>query len=397
MFKRFSADNASRPTVKKVSELINTKSHKQKKYISLMVVPSYSTGKTRSLRVPRALFHGVLASLLIVTAVVTGFYLRSNHLMNVAQNLEAALHETEETFSEFRAYAEQVQDDLIETASQIYAELNEVEGRAQDALDEKAEVHRTELEIILEQIEEIERAIRELDEGRQAMMAGLSARAEIIPPIAGILAQLEAAEAALRQSSLLHMPAQEQIGVGLLGGVATAYVPATHDSVQEHLYVLAQEMDIQRLLMENLEAHQALMSVYLLNFPTLWPISGPVSSEFGWRRNPFGGFSSEHHDGIDIRGAAGTIIRAAGGGTVTFEGWRNGYGNTVVIYHGNGIETLYAHNTSNSVSVGDVVARGDVIGRVGRTGRATGNHVHYEVIINGIPVNPRPFLNEFYS
>jgi len=398
MFKRFSADN-NRPSVKKVSELIDTRSHKQKKYISLMLVPSYSSGKTRSLRVPHALFHGVLISLLVITAVVLGLNLRASHFRNMAQGFETALVETEGNFYNFRAYAEQVQDDLIETTAQIYAELNQVEGRAQDALDEKANVHRTELEIILDQIEDIERAIREMDEERQAIVSGLSARADIIPPIVGIMSQLEASEISLRQASLLHAPAEATVGVGLLSlGIAPmAYVSPTHESVQDHLNILMQEMEIQRLLMDNLEAYRSLMCDYLRNFPTLWPVSGNISSGFGWRPNPFGGGGSEFHDGVDIPAPGGTNIRAAGGGVVVFAGWRNGYGNVIIIDHGNGLETLYAHNTTNIAREGDTISRGDIIATVGRTGRATGTHLHFEVLVSGNPVNPRPFMNEFYS
>lgn len=393
--KHFVKDN-TRPSVKKVSQLIDKRSHKQKKYISLMVVPSYSNGKTRSIRIPRVILHGVIMCMLVVTAIVSGLSLRANYFRDVAYGLDATLSETEAEFSEFRSTAEQVQYNLIDTASQIYSELNESEYRAQYALNEQARHHQTELEVILEQVEEIERMIREFDEDRQAVIAGLSSRADVIPPVAGLLSELEASEAELRKLSLLHAPFEEVevVGVALLGGVG--YVAVTHCTVQEHLQLLVSELEVQRKLMQNLEYYRELMYEYLYNFPTLWPIVGEISSGFGWRRNPTG-VGSEHHRGVDIPARTGTQIRAAGGGVVVYAGWRNGYGYTVMINHGNGIVTLYAHNSRNLVTVGQHVARGDVIAHVGSTGRTTGSHLHYEVQINGEAVDPRPFMRELHS
>ena len=396
LFKQFN----KRPTVSKVSRLINHSSHRQKKYISLMVVPSYSTGKTRTLRVPRVFLHSIIAGMLVITAVVTGFYLRSNYFQRMAQDLDMTLVETETRYNEFRAHAEQVQDDLIEVAAQIYEELNETEHRAQSALDEKAQQHQTELEIILDQIDIIEQQIREFDEDLQAIIGGLSNRGRVIPPVAALVEQLEASQANLRQQSLIHNPPIEEVaayGIVALGGNASAYVPVDHSSVQEHLQLLVDELAVQRLLMECLEHHRGLMDRYLRNFPTLWPVSGRISSGFGWRRNPFGGRNSEWHSGVDIPARTGTAIRAAGGGVVVFSGWRNGYGNTIIIDHGSGIRTLYAHNSRNLAAVGQQVARGDTIAHVGTTGRTTGAHLHYEVKVNGVAVDPLPFMKEHHS
>jgi len=300
--RRSSQDSTRRPAVKSVNQLINNKSHKQKKYISLMVVPSYSTGKTRTLRVPRALFHGLIICIIVISAVVTGINLRANYFQRMAQNLDESLVATENRYYEFRAYAEQAQGDLIEVASQIYAELSDSEYRAQSALDEQAYIHQTELESLLEQIENIERIIRELDEDRQAVISGLSSRAAVIPPIASLLAQLEASQAELRALSLIHNPSVQNdvsgVGFMALGGVQ-AFAPVTHCSMSEHLLLLVEELAVQRKLMDCLEHYRELMDIYLRNFPTLWPVRGQVSSTFGWRSDPFDG-GSRHHNGIDI-------------------------------------------------------------------------------------------------
>jgi murein DD-endopeptidase MepM/ murein hydrolase activator NlpD len=399
-FKRIIQGN-SRPPAKKVSHLIDYSSHKQKKYISLMVVPSYTTGKTRTLRVPRVLFHGVIISLLVISAIVMGFYLRSNYFQQMVYDLDGSLAETEARYHEFRVHAEQVQNDLRDAAAQIYEELNETEQRARSALDQQAQQHQLELESILNQIEEFEQKIREFDEDRQAIIDGLHSRGAVIPPVANLLAQLEESQNALREASRVRNT-QEYIldeGVSFLamGGPASSIVPVTHHTVLNQLQILTEELDLQRQLMECLESYRARMDGYLRNFPTLWPIRGTISSGFGWRRNPFSSRGSEHHDGVDIPARSGTHIRAAGGGKIIFSGWRNGFGNVVIIDHGSGINTLYAHNSRNLVTVGQVVERGDVIAHVGSTGRSTGAHLHYEVKINGTAVNPVPFMQEFHS
>ena len=113
----------------------------------------------------------------------------------------------------------------------------------------------------------------------------------------------------------------------------------------------------------------------------IFPTSGVLTSEFGyrWGRN---------HDGIDVGAPVGTAIRAADGGTVIHSGWLGGYGLAIEIDHGGGYITLYAHNNSNYVSVGDRVFQGQVIAEMGNTGNSTGPHLHFEIIQNGVPRNP---------
>jgi len=122
-----------------------------------------------------------------------------------------------------------------------------------------------------------------------------------------------------------------------------------------------------------------------------WPVNGSVTSGFGYRVHPIYG-TRRLHQGLDISGGSGTPIAAAKSGTVLSAGWRGGYGNAVVISHGDGVTTLYAHQSSMNVSSGAQVNRGDIIGWVGSTGASTGPHLHFEVRINGSAVDPRPYL-----
>ena len=123
-----------------------------------------------------------------------------------------------------------------------------------------------------------------------------------------------------------------------------------------------------------------------------WPVVGVVTSGFGWRIHPISG-TTKFHAGIDIDASSGTTITAAGSGTVIVASWYGGYGNTVVIDHGGGLTTLYAHLSSYAVSNGQSVSKNQTIGYVGSTGYSTGPHLHFETREHGTPVNALNYLN----
>jgi len=125
--------------------------------------------------------------------------------------------------------------------------------------------------------------------------------------------------------------------------------------------------------------------------PSLWPVQGPITSSFGEREDPFNG-EGAFHKGIDISAPKGTPIRASADGVVETAAMENGYGREVLIDHGHGMKTLYGHMSGFTVTEGQSVVRGQVIGYVGSSGRSTGCHLHYEVQINGTPVNPHKYL-----
>lgn len=125
--------------------------------------------------------------------------------------------------------------------------------------------------------------------------------------------------------------------------------------------------------------------------PKGWPVSGRITSSFGARENPLHG-GKDFHSGVDISASTGTPIRATADGVVSFSGWSGGSGNLIVIEHGLGYSTFYAHNRTNLVKVGQQVKRGDIIAYSGATGNATGPHLHYEIWKDGKVVNPMPFL-----
>jgi murein DD-endopeptidase MepM/ murein hydrolase activator NlpD len=126
--------------------------------------------------------------------------------------------------------------------------------------------------------------------------------------------------------------------------------------------------------------------------PSIWPVEGRLMGGFGERTDPFSG-EGAMHTGVDISAPTGTLVRTTADGIVTFAGWNNsGYGQLVIVDHGGGFETYYAHLSRFAVVDGQEVRRGDQVGAVGSTGRVTAPHLHYEVRIGGAPVNPHTYL-----
>lgn len=127
--------------------------------------------------------------------------------------------------------------------------------------------------------------------------------------------------------------------------------------------------------------------------PSLWPVRGRLTEGFGQRLDPFSG-EGVFHSGVDISTAYGTRVESPSDGIVLQAGVQSGYGNQIVLDHGFGMMTKYGHLSKINVVVGQEVKRGQIIGAVGMTGRTTGPHLHYEVIVNDTPVNPMKYLRE---
>jgi murein DD-endopeptidase MepM/ murein hydrolase activator NlpD len=142
-------------------------------------------------------------------------------------------------------------------------------------------------------------------------------------------------------------------------------------------------------LAAQIQGAQATLSTGASSAPSssgfIWPVSGPVTSPFGWRWGRM-------HEGIDIGAGSGTPIHAAASGTVISAGWLGGYGNLIVIDHGGGLATAYAHMSGYAASTGQPVAQGQTVGFVGCTGHCFGAHLHFEVRVNGAPVDPLGYL-----
>ncbi|MFL6798501.1 MAG: M23 family metallopeptidase [Xanthobacteraceae bacterium] len=151
------------------------------------------------------------------------------------------------------------------------------------------------------------------------------------------------------------------------------------------------ERQLQRI--SSARTHVSRLSRALGNVPLRKPVDAEIDlvSAFGVRNDPFTG-SPAMHTGIDLHGSPGDPARATAEGTVTAAGWSGGYGRVVDVDHGNGISTRYAHLSSIEVHVGQGVKAGQIVGRIGSTGRSTGPHLHYETRVKGEPVDPHKFL-----
>jgi len=158
--------------------------------------------------------------------------------------------------------------------------------------------------------------------------------------------------------------------------------------------------DIERLQAESLSREESLSEIekllqdkkeMLAHTPSVWPVLGWVTSGFGFRTNPFTGLS-QMHEGLDISNRSGTVVIASGSGMISDTGTDLSHGKFVVISHGFGMTSRYNHLNKVLVKAGQKVKRGDKIGEVGLTGRTTGPHLHYEVRVNGIPVNPMRYV-----
>lgn len=133
--------------------------------------------------------------------------------------------------------------------------------------------------------------------------------------------------------------------------------------------------------------------IYNISYTPLgYPFPGSVTSSFGHRENPFEGSGIETHKGLDIKGPMGGQVKAMAKGVVKFAGPNGGFGNCIILKHGNGFETLYGHLSKILVSVGQRIDIGQQIGNIGSTGRSTGPHLHYEIRRNGQQINPASFL-----
>ena len=194
---------------------------------------------------------------------------------------------------------------------------------------------------------------------------------------------------------------QDQRGGASLGGAESAdftdnYLPMHRQEIlarkmHNFLHQLNTEARLEEIkqqeLMQVIRSNKELWA----STPSIWPVQGWVSSSFGYRTSPFT-MQREFHKGLDISAPQGTPIYAPAKGKVTFTGRDGGYGIAVMVDHGSGMSTRYAHLHSMAVKNGQQVTRGQLIAYVGSTGRSTGPHLHYEVRLNGVPVDPTRYI-----
>ncbi len=201
---------------------------------------------------------------------------------------------------------------------------------------------------------------------------------------------------ALQQSDakvrlLARLDSAPEVAMAGLGGPDEKDAAGELSDLQRQIDNIRQAIDLRRESLEEIQGYFNDQRSLLASKPKGWPTKGWVTSGFGLRKSPFSGKRKMHH-GIDIAARTGTPVTAAANGIVSKVATLSGYGKVVVLDHGYGFQTYYAHNSKVEVKMGQRVKRGDKIAAVGNTGRSTGSHLHYEVRLNGLPVNPKIYM-----
>ena len=391
-----------------------------------------------------------LAALMVIVFLMSSLPILADDdlqdLRDQADEYAAQAEQTAEELEATRAAIDQIAHELYELDAQLTSAIEDLRSIDQALAATEAALEQTELDWALAQ-EELDRqheAIRaQLRAKQERGSTGLLSivfqasslrdfllRLEYVNDIARrdqeMVVRLEAAEAHVahvhetytRQlNSVEVMQYRQQVYVQRLEDMEQeriAYFEAMEEDEErlaawlifleeqaaafEAAWQEAYEAEQERLAEEERERQRLAMEEQIRNLANLngilaWPVpsSFSISRPFGYRVHPIRRTWS-HHSGIDIRARSGADIVAAESGTVIFSGWSGGYGNTVIINHGGGLHTLYAHNSLNLVNVGDWVERGQVIALIGSTGMSTGPHLHFEVRLNGQVQDPVPYL-----
>lgn len=332
-------------------------------------------GRVRFVRITRAaqlrvaLGAGVvLAGWAVATLVMVGLQLGSSWREGELTRAQAAVARDQKAMASFRRGSGGIVDDLQRRQQLIEALVTTRLGAPAATSTPTATPART--------------SARDLPDGAllATMLRQQDATATRIA--AAFEGRSEAAAATLRTLGL--NPAAMANGARARGGPLLPWPPGSASGstvLPPSLQRLAQAVERWSVLQDNLIA-----------LPSTRPTDGTmVTSSYGYRADPFTG-AAAFHAGLDFTGSYGQSIRAAAAGTVAYVGQRSGYGNVVEIDHGNGLLTRYAHLSGFDVRPGTKVDRGQAIARMGSTGRSTGTHLHFEVRVDGNPVNPRRFL-----
>jgi murein DD-endopeptidase MepM/ murein hydrolase activator NlpD len=245
-------------------------------------------------------------------------------------------------------------------------------------------VRTAELEALREETSEQREQIRTYSERMQQLAEGLARIGEFDRKLR-VIANLEPGTG----SPLAGIGGIE--GDDLSGGFAGLTRARRHERMVGSLDRLEEATSQEEASLEALIRHLEGQSARLAATPSIAPTKGWVTSKFGYRTSPFTGHR-EFHQGLDVAGRQDTPIVASGDGRVRLSGTHGGLGNAVVLQHGYGVETVYGHLAQTLVKAGDRVKRGDRIGLMGSTGRSTGPHLHYQVNVNGVAVNPSSYI-----
>jgi murein DD-endopeptidase MepM/ murein hydrolase activator NlpD len=330
--------------------------HKQSRHFTIMLVPD-SSAKVRKVHIPYWVLSVLGIPFLCILVIVVLFQIRVLNLESLLDNSAMRLSETLDAKG-------RLTQTLVSTTENPAPRQNPV--APPEPLPEPVPVHSDDYE---QRMTEMLDRIGTIDEIKHGIIS-------IFKELAALDIPFDFDEDTLSGGVVLAQ-----------GGAYTGSLGEIYDELEIVLSNDILDMLALSELAEELEA-------FFRARPTGWPVqSRNVVSEFGYRTNPFTGRGLERHDGLDVSVPIGTRIYSTAYGVVTQAGWNSGgYGYVVVIDHGYDYSTLYAHNSVVLVEVGDEVTRGQLIALSGNTGRSAAPHCHYEVRLDGLPQNPRGYL-----
>lgn len=339
------------------------KKHSTKHHYMTMLIVNDAMNRSKVVKYPKWLKYPIL---LTICGIMAYFFHQNYATIAYIQNLETRVNSYDKT-------VESLNSEIKQKDSQI---IN---------LENTNQAHYNELKSIREKSLQIQQAFKDLEEHKQIIDSKLNGSEKTTnshpsPPTevgqAESIVQIDLNSDNFSISKFERQSFQSQI-----------------NSLQDELVLVENAMKEETQDYEKLDDELDELIPYWDAYPSILPLNGPITSPFGWRKDPIAGYY-DFHKGVDVKASYGTSIHATGGGTVIFSGYNGGYGYSVVINHGYGITTRYAHASKLLVKKGDHVNRGDVIAKVGVSGRSTGPHVHYEVRLYDEVQNP---LNYVYK
>lgn len=364
----------------KLEPIIRRKKEKKKiSHLTMMVIPHSHGAAIKNYCIPMWLFKSFMV--LSISCILTVSYFTAGYFL-------------------FR-YAADENKELKEVNTAQAQEISELKGLAGSM--------RGKLEYLIQLDQEVREKVglakenkSSIDEARNIQSSRSDIRSQIMT--IGVRTLAVGAPQSIVEQIAINTGTQKNDRIPRTENVtiAAADVPDLPDldeeidtlqDLKEQLALMDSMMTQQQESISKLNTDVDKQLAYLNALPNAWPIKGRITSWFGWRQSPYSSRRSEFHDGIDIASTYGTAIHAAGNGVVTFAGYKGSWGRLVVISHGYGYVSQYAHNSSLLVKAGDKVKRGDIIARMGNTGRSTGTHVHFGVAKSGNWINPMDLIN----
>lgn len=303
--------------------------------------------------------------------------------------IQTEIYAIEDLIAESDAQIAEKEEEIAKIEAQI-EEQDEKFKECLRAMDETSTVSYIDLLLSSESLSELFINIESINEMTNHDMAIIDEMTRLKTEVEEAKAEIELRRAEQEDARALATAKQNELEIKLSAKQQLA--KDLEEDIEKYKKVYEEARRQEEALKSSLN-YSSSGSEYIGTGEFCWPAPSytRISSPYGWRNHPIYK-TQKFHSGVDLAAPGGSNILAADSGKVISAGWNGGYGNCVVVDHGGGVSTLYAHASRLCVSKGDIVTRGQVIAKVGTTGNSTGNHLHFEVLINGKTTNPMPYI-----